>query len=702
MYHVANGLDVTGRPTRKNLKPMTGMAWTAKYVIVSVILCLSFAAPAVASTLIVSSGTDNGAGSLRQAVRDAMAGDTINLTADVTLTSGGLTLAKDVTIVGIGGKRTIRRSTAAGTPEFRILLIDQAIVSLSNLIVSKGLATQGGGAFVNGGRLTVTDCTFSNNRATDANFGGGAIFNTSGTAGELRIDTCIFKENLAITGGAICNFLFANLYVKNTAFTENQALAYGAAIENCNVATVENCTISNNISNSVGAVYNRDFGSLGLPASPPVVQTTLRNSTLSGNVANYGAAVFNDQNAQLILDSCTFFNNSALSRSTTGPDGGDSIYNYGSVATTNSIFRASIGGINFFNRPARTILSNGHNLANDNGQSMLTATTDIINADVLLGPLSPNGGPTQTHAPLPGSPAINAGNTSLAVDQRGINRPQGNADDIGAYEVVASYSIEGRVTGEAGAGLAGVTINRSGGGNAITDNNGNYIFSGLPSATYTLTPVRSGYAFNPATRTVTLTTSSATGQNFVGANTTLSGRVAFSNGIGIANVQVRLNNGQSLFTNSAGYYTFPGVLNGAYTVTPVLSGYSFEPAFRSVVISNSNVSNVNFVGGYSISGRVSWAPTEPNSGVGIPNIRIYRTGSTVAALTNGAGYYTFYGVGDGTYTITPDTNQGYSYNIASRSFTASGGSIANQNFLAREGFRIAGASCRATARQFPM
>jgi hypothetical protein len=57
-------------------------------------------------------------------------------------------------------------------------------------------------------------------------------------------------------------------------------------------------------------------------------------------------------------------------------------------------------------------------------------------ANPSLGPLADNGGPTLTMALLPGSPAIDAGNTLLAptCDQRGYPRPAGAAADIGAYE----------------------------------------------------------------------------------------------------------------------------------------------------------------------------------------------------------------------------------------------------------------------------
>ena len=66
-------------------------------------------------------------------------------------------------------------------------------------------------------------------------------------------------------------------------------------------------------------------------------------------------------------------------------------------------------------------------------------------------PLAANGGPTQTHALLPGSPAIDAGGTSAngcpATDQRGFPRPQGGACDIGAFEFLAPPPPAARPSG---------------------------------------------------------------------------------------------------------------------------------------------------------------------------------------------------------------------------------------------------------------
>ena len=55
----------------------------------------------------------------------------------------------------------------------------------------------------------------------------------------------------------------------------------------------------------------------------------------------------------------------------------------------------------------------GHNLDSD-GTCNLTDPTDLPKTDPLLGPLQDNGGPTHTHALLPGSPAIDAGADSAA------------------------------------------------------------------------------------------------------------------------------------------------------------------------------------------------------------------------------------------------------------------------------------------------
>ena len=84
-----------------------------------------------------------------------------------------------------------------------------------------------------------------------------------------------------------------------------------------------------------------------------------------------------------------------------------------------------------------SIVSAWHNLVGDSSCGF-GATGDQQNTDPLLGPLADNGGPTLTHALLAGSPAIDAGGTTLPGDQRGVPRPQGTVDDIGAFEAELS------------------------------------------------------------------------------------------------------------------------------------------------------------------------------------------------------------------------------------------------------------------------
>ena len=79
-------------------------------------------------------------------------------------------------------------------------------------------------------------------------------------------------------------------------------------------------------------------------------------------------------------------------------------------------------------------------------QEQGTITGSPLTADPLLGPLQDNGGPTSTMALMPGSPALDTGNSfGLGTDQRGLLRPVdfsgipkaagGDGADIGSFEV---------------------------------------------------------------------------------------------------------------------------------------------------------------------------------------------------------------------------------------------------------------------------
>ena len=119
-------------------------------------------------------------------------------------------------------------------------------------------------------------------------------------------------------------------------------------------------------------------------------------------------------------------------------DGGG-IYSHGPVNLLNTIVASQPAGGDCGGTGMR--ISQGHNLDSDGTCIIGGAIGDITDPDPLLGPLQDNGGPTETHALLPGSPAIDAGDdaTCPVADQRGVPRPpEKDGDttscDIGAYE----------------------------------------------------------------------------------------------------------------------------------------------------------------------------------------------------------------------------------------------------------------------------
>jgi hypothetical protein len=156
----------------------------------------------------------------------------------------------------------------------------------------------------------------------------------------------------------------------------------------------------------------------------------------------------------------------------------------------------------------------------------------------------------------------------------------------------------------------------------------------------------------------------------------ISGTIATSGGTGIGGVSVS-NGSTSVTTNSSGQYTFSGLANGNYTLTPSLSGYIFSPTSLAVTVNGANVSGQNFTGTasattFSVSGTVTTSAGAAISGVSVSN------GSTTVT-TNSSGQYTFASLANGTYTLTPSLS-GYTFSPASLSVTVSGANVSGQNF----------------------
>ena len=127
-------------------------------------------------------------------------------------------------------------------------------------------------------------------------------------------------------------------------------------------------------------------------------------------------------------------------------DGGGIANFEGTLTLANTILANSLSGGDCLN-DGGLLTPAGVNLVEDGSCGASADPTHFLTGDPQLGPLAPNGGPTQTHALLVGSPAIDAVPMDQcpppADDQRGVARPQGATCDIGAFELEAGFTFSG-------------------------------------------------------------------------------------------------------------------------------------------------------------------------------------------------------------------------------------------------------------------
>ncbi len=359
--------------------------------------------------------------------------------------------------IGNSGDLTLTNSTVSGNSTYGYgggIYTGGNDLTLTNSTVSGNTAgTGGGGIFIRWGYLTLTSSAVSGNT-------GGGIRNVGGFA---TLTSSTVSGNTGLHGGGIFNW-GGYLTLTNSTVSGNDART-GGGIRNRGRGTttiLTNTTVNENTAEKDGGGIRISGGYL-----------TLTNSTVSGNVAyNEGGGIH--MTAHLFYDSTVTVTNSTVSGNTAGVRGGG-IANVGrfsptphgaTFAFTNSTVSGNIassygGGIhNSSPWISQTTLTNmivadnsaptdancngddatslGYNLADDASCGFF-ATGDLVVADAMLGPLADNGGPTETHDLLPGSPAIDAGSADCpppATDQRGVARPQGAACDIGAVEFV--------------------------------------------------------------------------------------------------------------------------------------------------------------------------------------------------------------------------------------------------------------------------
>ncbi len=400
-----------------------------------------------AATVTVTNTNDSGAGSLRQALTTANDGDTITfaVTGTITLTTGGLPVTKNLTISGPGADQ-LSVDGNQGLLVFGIfpdktavisgltvrngqigIWSEQATLALSNCVVSLNSV---GGVLNDHAALTITSCIINGNALyglDNHTFDLPPPNDHALDQGFVTIDNTIISGN---SGPGVYNQ--GNLTIINSTLSGNSAgsASDGGGISSGNFkapgssVTVINSTISGNSAGDAGGGISNEYGLLSIV-----------NSTISGNSAQGGGGIENFEGSVQIA-------NSTISSNSAGSGGG--IENVGgqfggTIETGNTIFNAGASGENIFNNGG-TITSDGYNVCSDDGGGFLTGPGDQINTDPLLSPLQDNGGPTLTHLPLPGSPAIDAGDPNFTRppfhDQRGCGfyRVFGRRVDIGSVE----------------------------------------------------------------------------------------------------------------------------------------------------------------------------------------------------------------------------------------------------------------------------
>ena len=278
----------------------------------------------------------------------------------------------------------------------------------------------------------LTDVTFQNNSA-DSSGGGMENYNSSPS-----LTNVTFSANSASSaGGGMRNNDHSSPTLTNVIFIANTSSLWGGGVYNdlSSLPTFINATFSSNTSQQRGGgMYNAS-------SSAP----NLTNVTFSANESVLGGAIFN-KSSNPRLTNATIVNNSS--------NFGGGIYNIdSSPIIINSIFWDNIPDQVFNDAGGVAVITYSDIQGGYTGESNL-------NLVPLLGLLSPNGGFTQTHALLAGSPVIDKANTDacLLFDQRYYTRPvDGDADgqavcDMGSYEFASTPVVFTLTVTEMGGG----------------------------------------------------------------------------------------------------------------------------------------------------------------------------------------------------------------------------------------------------------
>lgn len=270
--------------------------------------------------------------------------------------------------------------------------------------------------------------------------------------------------------------------------------------------------------------------------------------------------------------------------------------------------------------------------------------------------------------------------------------PTGDRYNLTLCEVLApsgvssTFTVSGSITPAASG--QGTTLTLSSNGTTVAtataDSAGNYSLQNIANGSYTLTPTKSGFTFNPVNQPITVNGADVTASGFTATQNTftVSGSITPA-ASGQGTTLTLSSNGTTVATateDSTGSYSLPGIANGNYTLTPTKTGFTFSPVNQPITVNGANVTASVFTA-TQVTFTVSGTVTPAASGQGTI-LTLSSNGTTVATATaDNTGSYSLSGIANGSYTLTP-TKSGFTFSPANQPITINGANVTASSFTA--------------------
>lgn len=235
-------------------------------------------------------------------------GDTINVTKDITVTAA-LTIDKAITVNGGGFTVTVPVPGLdssgiynAAPSNFRVFdtNVSGKTIVISDMSIKGGRVAASGAGILNydGTTLKLNGVSISNSRGSDS-YGGGGLVNPTG--GVVFLNNCNISRNAARFGGGFLNG--GTMFVESSTFSENRSTGFdggGGAGENQSLLYINNSTFANNKSTELGGAINNVLG------TTYATNSTFTGNVAYGTFA--GGAIANNGGTATVMNSIFAYN----------------------------------------------------------------------------------------------------------------------------------------------------------------------------------------------------------------------------------------------------------------------------------------------------------------------------------------------------------------------------------------------------------